>query len=154
MQGRPDSETQYRNGFLPPPAVTGERSAVRPRTGESVRQSDPELRRPTPPSTAVRKSAARPSVQFLPTTDSKDDSRPRAAGLSQRKTGRGAGWNPAIQFRREAPGSLTQSAQSNSVPPYTLDDSHITALIQFFETLDRWDREAHSANSGTSEVNS
>jgi hypothetical protein len=38
--------------------------------------------------------------------------------------------------------------------PYTLDDSHIAALIQFFETLGRWDRELNSSNSGVSEVNS
>ena len=41
----------------------GERSAVRPKSGESVSQSDPGLRRPTPPSTAGRKPAARPPFQ-------------------------------------------------------------------------------------------
>ena len=41
----------------------GERSAVRPKSGQSVSQSDPGLRRPTPPSTAGRKPAARPPFQ-------------------------------------------------------------------------------------------
>ena len=90
MQGRPDSEAHDRKGHLPLPAIMGERSAVRPKSGESVRQSDPGLRRPTPPSTAGRKPAARPPVQFHSAADSKDDFRPREAGGAQRKTGRGA----------------------------------------------------------------
>ena len=121
----------------------GERSAVQPKSGESVRQSDPGLRRPTPPSTAGRKPAARPPIQIPPVSDSKGNSRPREAGGSQRKTGRGAGWNPAIQSRRAAPGSFTPMAESDSALSYTPDDPQITALIQFFETLDRWDKEAH-----------
>jgi hypothetical protein len=123
----------------------GERSAVRQKSGQSVSQSDPGLRRPTPPSTAGRKPAARPPVQFHPAAGSKDDSRPRAAGYTQRKTGRGAGQSPAVQTQREAMGSFTPRADSDSVLPYALDDSHITALIEFFQTLDRWDREAHAA---------
>jgi hypothetical protein len=126
----------------------GERSAVRPKSGKTVRQSVPALRRPTPPSTAGLKSAARPPVQFLSETDSEVC----VAGLSQCKTGRGAGQSPATQFRREAPDALPQSASSDSTLPYVLEDSHIKALIQFFETLDRWDRELLSSNSGKSEV--
>jgi len=132
----------------------GERSAVRPKSGESVRQSDPGLRRPTPPITAGRKPAARPPVQFLPATDSKTKSnKVREAGLTQRKTGRGAGRSPAVLSRRAAPDSFTLSAQSDSVLPYALDDSDIKALIQFFETLDRWDREARISNPDAYEVN-
>jgi hypothetical protein len=134
-------------------ADMGERSAVRPKSGETVRQSVPALRRPTPPSTAGRKPAARPSGYFPPVIDSQDDYRPRAAGLFQRKTGRGAGQSPAIQSRRAAPCSFTSPAQSASVLPYPLEDSHIAALIEFFEMLDRWDQELHSSNSGASEVN-
>jgi len=143
MQGRPDSEAHDRKGHLPLPAIMGERSAVRPKSGESVRQSDPGLRRPTPPSTAGRKPAARPPVQFHSAADSKDDFRPREAGGAQRKTGRGAGQSPDVQSRRAAPGSFTPSAQSDSDLPHALEDSDIKALIQFFQTLDRWDREAH-----------
>ena len=121
----------------------GERSAVRPKSGESVSQSDPGLRRPTPPSTAGRKPAARPSFQSNPGTDSKVDYRPRAAGGTQRKTGRGAGQNPAILSQRAALGSFTLSAESDLDLSYDLNDSQITALIEFFQILDRWDREAH-----------
>jgi hypothetical protein len=121
----------------------GERSAVRPKSGKSVRQSDPALRRPTPPLTAGRKPAARPPIQISPATDLQFHSTLREAGTSQRKTVRGSGQSPANQARSEAQGSFTLSTQSDSLPPNTLDDSQITLLIQFFETLDRWDKEAH-----------
>jgi len=120
----------------------GERSAVGPKSGQSVCQSDPGLRQPTPPLTAGRKPAARPPIQFLPALNRKVNSKARAAGRSQHKTGRGAGWNPAIQSRRAAPGSISLPVQSTPLPPYPLDDSDISTLIAFFETLDRWDREA------------
>ncbi len=121
----------------------GERSAVRPKSGQSVSQSDPGLRRPTSPSTVGRKSAARPPIQLQSPTDSKLHPKPREAGVPQPKTGRGAGWNPAQQPRREAPGSFSEPVESEPVLPYDVDDSQIKALIEFFETLDRWDREAH-----------
>lgn len=121
----------------------GERSAVRPKSGATVRQSVPGLRRPTPPLTAGRKPAARPPIQFAPVTNPKDDSRSREAAGAQRKTGRGAGQSPAVQSRRAAPGSFAPSAESGPVLPYVIDDSHVTAFIHFFQTLDRWDKEAH-----------
>lgn len=123
----------------------GERSAVRPKSGESVYQSDPALRRPTPPSTAGRKPAARPPVQLTPATDSKDDSRPREAGCTQRKTGWGSGQSPDVQSQRAAPDSFSEATESKPVLPYALDDSDIAALIHFFQTLDRWDREAYES---------
>jgi hypothetical protein len=85
-------------------------------------------------------------MQLFAGTTPKDHHKPRKAGLSQRKTGRGAGQRPAIQSRRAAPVSFTPSAQTGSALPYPLEDSHIKALIQFFQTLDRWDREAHAPN--------
>lgn len=121
----------------------GERSAVRLKSGESVRQSDPGLRRPTPPSTAGRKPAARPPALSFPKPVPNDGLTPREAGLSQRKTVRGVGQSPTLQTRREAPGSFSEPEESASVLPYALDDSHITTLIEFFQTLDRWDKEAH-----------
>jgi hypothetical protein len=125
----------------------GERSAVRPKSGQSVCQSDPGLRRPTPPSTAGLKPAARPSFQFPAVTNSKDHSEARAAGLTQRKTGRSARQSLAVQFQRAALGSIVLSPALTAAPSYPLDDSEIAMLIQFFETLDRWDREARSSNS-------
>src|SRR5665213_2806671 len=121
----------------------GERSAVRPKSGKSVRQSAPALRRPTPPSTAGRKPAARPPVQIPAATDLQFDSTSREACISQRKTVRGAGQSPAIQAHREALGSFTPSGESGSVLTCDLGDSHIKTLIEFFQTLDRWDKEAH-----------
>jgi hypothetical protein len=143
MQGRPDSEMHDRKGYLPPSAVVGERGAVEPESGKSVRQSDPGLRRPTPPSTAGRKSAARPLIHFPPATNSRVIPKARETERTQPKTGRSARRSLATQPRRAAPGSFTGSAESTSAHPYALDDSHITNLIQFFEILDRWDREAH-----------
>jgi hypothetical protein len=125
----------------------GERSAVRPQSGESVYQSDPGLRRPTPPSTAGRKPAARPPVQFLPETNSNDHFKPREAGATQRKTGRGSGQSPDVQSRRAAPGSFSEPIESEPVLPYALDDSDIAALIHFFQILDPWDREAHGTQT-------
>ncbi len=132
----------------------GERSAVRPQSGKTVRQSVPALRRPTPPSTAGRKPAARSPVQFLRVAVHEDDSGPSETAGTQRKTGRGAGQSPAIQSRRQAPGSFTGTIQSSPCLPYSPDDSQISSLIQFFETLNRWERELHFSNSNPIEVNS
>ena len=131
----------------------GERSAVESKSGKTVRQSVPALRRPTPPSTAGRKPAARPPIQFPPIAVPDDDSRPREAAGTQRKTGRRAGQSPAIQSRREAPCSFTGTIQSRPSLPYSLDDPQISSLIRFFETLDRWDREVHFSNSNPIEGN-
>jgi len=120
----------------------GERSAVRPKSGKSVSQSDPGLRRPTPPSTAGRKPAARPPIHFLPAKDSIHALPSREAGDTQRKTGRGPGQSPAIQCQREALASFIPSGESDLALPDTLDDSDIQALIQFFQILDLWKREA------------
>lgn len=121
----------------------GERSAVRPKSGKSVSQSDPGLRRPTPPSTAGRKPAARPSILFPSATGTKTIAIAREVVITQRKTGRGTGQSPANQARREALGSFTSSFQSDPIQSDTLDDSQIGTLIEFFQTLDRWDKEAH-----------
>ena len=109
----------------------GERSAVRPKSGQSVSQSDPGLRRPTPPSTAGRKPAARPPNSILSFTPPQSGLPRRGAGLSQSKTGRGAGQSPAFFARRVAPGPLTPSTLPKSSIPYSLDDSQIANLIEF-----------------------
>jgi hypothetical protein len=62
---------------------------------------------------------------------------------SQHKNGRGLGQSPDIRARREAPGSFTPDAECESALSCSLDDFQIAAFIQFFETLDRWDKEAH-----------
>ena len=84
-----------------------------------------------------------PPIQLLPATDSKIILKTRAASIIQRKTGRGAGQSPAVQSRRTATCSFTPTALTDSILPYTLNDSHIAAFIKFFQTLDRWDEEAH-----------
>src|SRR5258708_4542152 len=116
-------------------AFMGERSAVRPKSGQSVRQSDPALRRPTPPSTPGRKPAAGPPVHPHLARRLKSDAESREAGGPQRKTARGAGWTPAGSAQREALGSFRELAEFEPVPSYALDDSQITTLIQFFQTL-------------------
>ncbi len=92
----------------------GEHSAVRSKSGEPVSQSGPGLRRPTPVTTAGRKPAARPTPP-------------------QPKTGPGCGaGSPAITREREA------------LALDSFDDTSVRQLIEFFELLDRWDREAHA----------
>jgi hypothetical protein len=124
----------------------GERSAVERKSGESVRQSDPGLRRPTPPSTAGRKPAARPPVSTLPAPHVEPESLPRDAGITQRKTGRGVGQSPTVLAQRKA---LGPSVSSDFIPACELSDSELTTLIQFFQTLDRWDRELMSIGEVT-----
>jgi hypothetical protein len=121
----------------------GERSAVRPKSGQSVRQSDPALRRPTPPSTAGRKPAARPSFQTNAPLALQGCAQSREAGLAQPKIGRGAGQSPAVSTQREALDSLVELPGPNTSSLETLDDSQTAILLEFFTLLDRWDREAH-----------
>jgi hypothetical protein len=121
----------------------GERSAVRPKSGQSVSQSDPGLRRPTPPVTAGRKPAARPPIS----PRKPRPNAPREAGLPQPKIGQGAGQSPAISIHREALGASLQSPDLQSSPLSTLDKSQIRALADFIKTLDRWDREAHGIHT-------
>ena len=127
----------------------GERSAVRPKSGESVRQSDPGLRRPTPPSTAGRKPAARPSSPLILAIRPAEAQETREAGLAQPKTGRGAGQGPAEIAQRAALGTCAVCAdradcqEPEESPLCNLDDEQLAVLIDFFLTLDRWDREAH-----------
>ncbi len=99
----------------------GEHSAVGSKSGEPVSQSGPGLRRPTSVATAGRKPAARPTPP-------------------QPKTGRGAGQSSAITREREA---LALSSPPEN-PVESFDESAIRELIEFFELLDRWDREAHA----------
>ena len=114
-----------------------ERSAVELKSGKTVHQSVPGLRRPTSPATAGRKPAARPSV-FEVGPES------RAAGLrSQPKTGRGAGQSPAVKEQRAA---LHADESEGEAPSVTVLEEHdIRLLLEFFTVLDRWDREAHEA---------
>ena len=144
MRGKPSSDTCDRKGHSRLPGDMGERSAARPKSGQSVSQSDPGLRRPTPPSTAGRKPAARPPQRNLSFTPLKPPLPPREAGPSQPKTGRVAGRSPAIQSRRAAPES---EALSSASPLADLQDFELGPLLEFFKILDRWDREAHGKPS-------
>ena len=76
----------------------------------------------------------------------KTESLPREAGITQRKTGRGVGHSPTVLAQREA---LGFSVSSNPIPTHKLSYSEITALIQFFQTLDRWDGESVSIGEVT-----
>ena len=117
----------------------GERSAVRPKSGQSVCESDPGLRRPTPPGTAGRKPAARPLIDSRKIRNRASSE----AGFPQPKIRRGAGWNPAVFAQREAVGQVVEPSKGQESALGTLDDSEITLLLDFFTTLDRWDREAN-----------
>lgn len=119
----------------------GERSAVRPKSGQSVSQSDPGLRRPTPPMTAGRKPAARPPNPILSFTPSNLESPSREAGLPQPKTGRGTGQNPVVLTGRAAPGCDISSSDLAAL--LALSDSELAPLIEYIRILDRWDKETH-----------
>jgi hypothetical protein len=130
--------------------IMGERSAVRPKSGKSVYQSDSGLRRPTPPATAGRKPEARPPVSTVCRPEVEiEDFESRVAGLSQPKTGQGFGDGvPDIETQREALRSLSPSGDREAGALgasglESLDDYSIRQLLEFFEILDRWDREAH-----------
>ena len=139
VRGKPKAGKNDSKGLLSLPALMGERSAVRPKSGQSVSQSDPGLRRPTSPVTAGRKSAARPPISpWKARTNAA-----REAGLPQPKIGRGAGQSPAVLTQREALGTSLQFPDLQSSPLATLDKTQIRALADFFKMLDRWDREAH-----------
>jgi len=132
----------------------GERDAVGSKSGQSVSQSDPGLRRPTLPPTAGRKPEARPPLQshgfelevaFAPKL--------REAGLPyQPKTGRGAGQGTAEELQREALDtdqfsypSEAGALDARSADSLSVDD--LPRLIEFFTMLDRWDREAHGTQT-------
>ena len=128
------TEFQFESELTPVQVDTltkGERNAADSKSGKSVHQSDPGLRRPTPPATAGRKPGARPPVLLNPDSGV-ELFESREAGLSQPKTGRGAGQSPAILREREA---LTLES---------LDEESVRQIISFFELLDCWDREAHA----------
>jgi hypothetical protein len=54
------------------------------------------------------------------------------------------GRTPANQSQPEAACSFTGLVFYHVAAPSTIDDSEIAALIQFFQTLDQWDRERSS----------
>lgn len=107
----------------------GKRSAVRTESGESVSQSDPGLRRPTPPATAGRKPEACPALSSGVAADPSDSFNPRVAGQSQRKTGRGVGQSPAASV-------VDWSSE--------LDPESLARLIAFLHLLDEWERSLHA----------
>lgn len=121
--------------------MVGERSAVRPKSGQSVFQSDPGLRRPTPPATVGRKPAARPPISVFSFPPQHSELPLREAEHPQPKTGRGAGRSPAV-FRREAP-----DKNRSELSLLNRSESELAPLIEFIKFLDRWDREAHGTES-------
>ena len=106
----------------------GERSAVRPKSEQSVSQSDPGLRRPTPPLTAGRKPAARPPRSHEEGTY---DLKSREAGLAQPKIGQGAGQSPAVSARREALASSLNLLILNTPLSHVLDKIPNQILLSF-----------------------
>jgi hypothetical protein len=134
MQTRTGDPRQRSKSGSSVSVCTGERSAVGSNAGPSVDHSDPGLRRPTSPATAGRKPAARPP-------------------LSQRKSGQGFGDGvPDIESQREALGSLSPSGgrEAGALDAFSVasvDDYSVRQLLEFFEILDRWDREAHGTQT-------
>lgn len=128
--------------------MVGERSAVRPNSGKSVRQSDPGLRGPTPPPTAGRKPAARPPLRFPPSLLPAPSEKLTEAQPAQPKTGRGVGRSPTKETARSAGIHLLPIDLESRCEQ--IEEVQIAALIQFFRILDQWDQETDSpiANRG------
>lgn len=126
----------------------GERSAVGPKSGPSVHQSDPGLRRPTPPPTAGRKPEARPPFHSQGSGFGVG-TKLREAGLPyQPKTGRVAGQRPAEYLQREAldtkqTSDPREAGAHDARTADSLSDDDIQQFIEFFQTLDRWERAQH-----------
>lgn len=114
---------------------SGERSAVGLKSGNSVANSEPVLRRPGTPATAGRKPAARP-----PSLRGRE-----AAPLTQPKSwpGFGAGPEEVARARASARGLPPEpSVRREASALDALDSESLSSLRAFFELLDRWDREA------------
>jgi hypothetical protein len=144
MQRRPAIGGRNRKGYLPPSAILGDRSAVETKSAGSVqichkfagcddKQSGQRF---------LNSSAPRLIRQVASCEAAAGGKIPLTAGKEE-KLFRGAGQSPAIQSRRAAPVSFSRSAPISPDSPPALDDSQITAVIEFFQILDRWDREAH-----------
>src|SRR5689334_3107755 len=108
----------------------GKPSAVEFDSGETVANSVPGLRRPTSPARAGRKPDACPPI----------------LSTSQPKSWPGFGAGGPEEDRRER-ASATGNDQEPSEPREAraldaLDEFSTSQLRQFFELLDRWDREA------------
>jgi hypothetical protein len=107
-----------------------ERVAADSNSGNAVDHSAPGLKQRTHPPTAGRKPAARPPIL-------------------QPKSGAGSGVaDPTADSQREALGSLVPSDERaafslDAVDADPLSETELQSLIQFFTTLDRWDKEAH-----------
>jgi hypothetical protein len=128
----------------------GERDAVGPKSGPSVHQSDPGLRRPTLSPTAGRKPEARPPFHSHGSDFGVGvATQLREAGLPyQPKTGRVAGQGPAEYHQREALDSCQTSdpreaGAHDARTADSLSDDDIQKFIDFFNILDRWDRAQH-----------
>ena len=57
-------------------------------------------------------------------------------------SGQGAGLSPAFKPTQDRPGSFTSIEGCGLSVPAEISDSDVEALLDFFMTLDRWDREA------------
>lgn len=115
----------------------GKRSAVDfENSGQSVANSDPELSRPTPPARAGRKPDACP--HFVAQRKSWPGARDlEGPAENRRERDSGSGLPPAESAGRAA------SALNDALPNLSPED--LSALIRFFQLLDRWDREAIDA---------
>jgi hypothetical protein len=115
--------------------LTGERDAVRIDSGSPVDHSGPGLTvGPTLPATTGRKPVARLPVFHNTDQSPYEVKERREAAICQPKSGQGCGDSVPASDEREA---LALS----------FDDFSISQLREFFELLDRWDREAHGTQT-------
>jgi hypothetical protein len=111
----------------------GERIAAELIPEKTVDHSVPGLKQRTDPPTAGRTPAARPPIL-------------------QPESGRGVGQSPTVPSQREAlvppvPSDERAAFSLDAAPSEPLSEFEIQTLIQFFTTLDRWDREAHGTQT-------
>lgn len=117
----------------------GERGAVGLKSGDSVANSEPVLRRPGTPSTADRKPAARPPAS----------QRCAVSPATQPQSWQGFGDRVPEEIARErisASGLQPETSVGRAASALeTNDTDSISQLRAFFELLDRWDREVANA---------
>jgi len=144
MERRSNPKVQLGNGHLATPANIGKPTAVETKSASLARANRKfaECDDIQSGQRFLNSSAPRLIRHVASCETAAGGEIPLTAGKEE-KLFRGPGQSPAIRSRREAPGSFTPSPESGAVLPYALDDCQITALLQFFATLDRWDREAH-----------
>jgi hypothetical protein len=125
--------------------LTGKRNAVGNKSGSTVANSVPVLRRPTSPPTAGRKPAASPPSTSGVGVDvdldlAVDLDLDVALDFEASRSSQLKNWGVGVDFALGVGSHSNSSTALSTCPPPLLSDSDISELRSFFELLDQWDR--------------